>query len=322
MAWNEIRGQELVKRIWQRHLADGRVPNAYLLVGPDGVGKRRLALEMAKALNCAAEGSRPCDHCACCTQIGRGVHPDVQHLVPSGASDAIRIDEVRQLLGRLALRPFSARVQVAVIEHVERFTEEAANSLLKVLEEPSARAHFLLTTSMVRDCLPTVVSRCQLLRCHPLSVGLMAQMLIETHGTNPQTAEIIARLSGGSAARATELAAQWSAYQQTLARVAKGTLAAWTEQPLPETRQELTQLLDGMVAWLRDLAMAASGDRRWIAHTTQDALVQRQASGLDVDRCVETAFELMALRESLEQFVSPRLVAALAREKWLSLAEK
>lgn len=319
MAWDDIHGQALVKRLWQQHLADGRVSNAYLLVGPDGVGKRGLAIEMVKALNCAADGPRPCDRCACCTQIGRGSHPDIHHIVPSGASDAIRIDEVRQLLGRLALRPFSARVQVAVIEQVERFTEEAANSLLKALEEPSAHAHFLLTTSKLRDCLPTIVSRCHLMRCHPFDAATMAAMLIETHGCDPPIAQLMARLAGGSAARAMELGGRWDAYRAILTRVADGTPATWLEQPLPETRQDVTHLLDGMVAWLRDLAMAATGGTERIAHTTHAASARRQAARLDLDRCVETAFALMALRDSLEQFVSPRLVAALAREKWLSL---
>jgi len=79
----------------------------------------------------------------------------------------------------------------------------------------------------------------------------------------------------------------------------------WLELPLPETRQEVTVLLEEMIAWLRNLAIAAAG---------------RQAQAVDPDRCLETALELVSLRESLDQFVSPRLVASLAREKWLSLS--
>lgn len=102
----------------------------------------------------------------------------------------------------------------------------------------------------------------------------------------------------------------------------------WFEQPLPETRQETAAWLDGVMGWLRDLAIAAvipphdEAGRSWLMHRQQADALSRQAQTLDVDRCVAAAFELMALRESLDQFVSPRLVAALAREKWLGVQSR
>ena len=98
MAWADILGQDVVKRVWQTHLAAGTVSSAYLLIGPEGVGKRRLALEMAKALNCLADEAQPCDACTACRQIARAVHPDVHVIVSSGASDQIKIEDIRQEL--------------------------------------------------------------------------------------------------------------------------------------------------------------------------------------------------------------------------------
>ena len=164
MAWSDVLDQEFTKRIWRTHLSTGRVANAYLLVGPGGIGKRRLAFEMAKALNCISEGERPCDTCITCGQIIRQVHPDVHVVIPAGASNQIGIEETRQLIGRVALRPFNARVQVAIIDGADRLTLEAANSLLKALEEPSPHTKFLLTTAQFGDCLPTITSRCQAIR--------------------------------------------------------------------------------------------------------------------------------------------------------------
>ena len=321
MAWTDVYGHDDAKWLLRTHLASGEVPGGYLFIGPEGVGKRKLALEMAKALNCAAPAAqRPCDACPTCTQIAKGTHPDVHRLTPSGASEQIKIDDIRQLLGRLALRPFNAAVQVALIDGADRLTEEAANALLKALEEPSRRAHFLLTTSRLADCLPTVVSRCQLVRCGPLPAGVVARLLIDAHECDPRTAEAASRLSGGSASRALELAGRWDAYQRTLTRLGAGQpQAEWLERGLPETRQEVAQLLEEMTAWLRDVALIAAGSPEQVAHTGHGTALRTQAAGVDADRCVETAFELLALRESLEQFVSPRLVAALAREKWLSL---
>ena len=256
MSWDSILGQAFAKRVLQGHLADGRVAHAYLLAGPDGTGKRLVALEMAKALNCTASGPHPCDVCPTCVQIGRGTHPDVHTLSPVAPSETIRIEAVRQLLGRIVLRPFNAAFQVAIIDGAERLTEEAANSLLKALEEPPAHTRFLLTTAKPSVCLPTIVSRCHLVRCQPPP-------------------------SAGQPARPKPVVSP--------------------ERPLPETRQEVAALLEEMIAWLRNQAAGTAG----------------VTPPIDLDRCIETALELVTLRESLDQFVSPRLVASLAREKWL-----
>ena len=320
MSWDDVYGHDEAKRLLRAHLAAGEVPGGYLFVGPDGVGKRKLALEMAKALNCTAPaGQRPCDTCATCVQMGKGSHPDLHLLLRGGPSDLVRIEAVRQLLGRLALRPFNAAVQVALIDGADRLTEEAANALLKALEEPSRRACFLLTTSRLADCLPTVVSRCQLIRCGPLSNEVIARLLSDAHGCDRRTTEAAARVSGGSASKALELAGRWEAYERTLERLSLRRPAEWLEHGMPETREEVAQLLEDMTAWLRDVAMAAAGCSEQVVHAAHAAAVREQAAGMDVERCVATAFELISLRDSLEQFVSPRLVASLAREKWLSL---
>ena len=323
MSWTDIYGHEDAKRLLQAHLAAHEVPGGYLFVGPEGVGKRQLALEMAKALNCtAAEAERPCGGCPTCLQIAKGTHPDLHLLLPVGASDQVKIESVRQLLGRFALRPFNAAVQVALIDGADRLTEEAANALLKALEEPSRSARFLLTTSRLADCLPTIVSRCQIIRCGRLPLGVIARLLVDRHGCDAGTAQAAARLSDGSAARALELTQRWDAYQETLARLgSERPQAEWMQKGMPETRQELAQLLEDMTAWLRDVAVAASGSPERVAHADHAEAVRRQASSVDMDRCLEAAFELMSLRDSLEQFANPRLVAALAKEKWLELLE-
>jgi len=332
MAWSDILGQELPKRLLQAHLRAGRVAHAYLLAGPDGVGKGRVALEMAKTLNCVGAAAspapgrdgeaRPCDACGPCRQIARRIHPDVHCLEPTGASEQIRMDDVRPLMGRIALRPFSARAQVAILSDAQRLTEEAANSLLKVLEEPPAHSYFFLATSRLSDCLPTIVSRCQLIRCQPLPREGVRRILMETQGCDPRLAEVIARLAAGSASAAVDLAARWTRYERIWASFAEGPASSvWLERPLPETRQDVAELVDGMMGWVRDLAVAATVGAAPVTHAAHIEALRRQALTVDLDRCLEAAWRLAALRESLEQFVSPRLVAALAREEWLSLTD-
>ena len=319
MAWDDIFGQAVAKRLLQDHLAAGCVAGAYLLVGPDGVGKRLLALEAVKALNCLGEGPRPCERCSACAQAGRGVHPDIHVLLPGGASLQVKIDDVKRLLSRLALRPFSGAVQVAIIDGAERLTEEAANALLKTLEEPSMRAHFFLTTARVSDCLPTITSRCQLIRCAGLRHEDVCRILTARSGCTPPVAEAIARLSHGSAAAALAMAQRWGVSAALRKQLADERLSTWLAQPLPETRQELADCLEEMIGWLRDVAVASVAGLERVTRTMCAQEIARHVERLPWDRCLETAFELLRLRESLEQFVNPRLVASLAREKWLSL---
>lgn len=319
MSWDAVLGHELPKRMFQAHLASGQVPGAYLLAGPEGIGKRTLALELAKAMACTGGDATPCDRCSVCLQVSKGAHPDVHVLSPGGASAQIKIDDVRHLIGRLMLRPFNAANQVAILDGAERLTEEAANSLLKILEEPGARARFILITAQVAHCLPTVRSRCQLIRCAPLPHALVARLLVERHGSTPARAAQVAREAGGSVSAALALLQRWDARQALRGRFAQEP-RAWLASPLPETREEVAALVDGMLVWLRDVAAVASGSTM-TAHPEHADVLRRQAAGVDVDRCVAAAMELVALRQSLEQFVSPRLVANLAREQWLSLTD-
>ncbi len=326
MAWDDILGQSMVKRLLQAHVASQQTAQAYLLIGLEGIGKRRLAMEMATALLCSADGVRPCGECAHCRQAGRGVHPDL-HLIAHGeGSDSIKIDGIRHLVGRLALRPYSAAHQVAVIDGAERLTEEAANSLLKTLEEPSRATRFLLTTSRLMQCVPTVVSRCQLIRCEPLPHDVLERILLKAQACDAKAAKAIARLAGGSAARALELSGRWAEHQRSLDRLS-GPVGEWLRQPLPETRQDVTELLDGMMAWLRDVAVsavmdpAAESEGVRLVHEARAEALRRQARTADTDRVIRAALALIELRESADQHVSPRMIAALAREQWLSVAE-
>ena len=321
MSWDSILGHEFAKRYLRHQIDTGRLAQGVLLVGPEGIGKRRLALEVAKTLNCTAASGRPCDACRTCSQIARGIHPDVHQLAPGGASVQIKIDGIRQVLGRIALRPFNAAVQVVILDGAERLTEEAANALLKALEEPSASTRFVLTTAQLPDCLPTIVSRCQVIRCPKLPAEAIVTWLVQEDVCDAATAKTVAALADGSLARARTLADDWEAHQQLLARLGRTESTVWVEQPMPQTREEVADLLDLMVLWLRGVAVtAATGHHAATDRMQADAIV-RQASRVDADRCVETALALLSLRESLEQYASPRLVAAVARERWLTLQQ-
>lgn len=344
MGWDTIRDQSQVVRLLHAHLRRARVAPAYLLAGPDGVGKRRVALEFSKAVNCDRGGhpptggspkgvpsaqreaerhdGEPCDECRSCSQVERGVHPDVHQLIVQGAAQMISIDAVRALLGRIALRPYMGRRSVVIVDGAERLTEEAANSLLKALEEPPGQTTFLLLTVNPARCLPTIVSRCQTVRFSRLSTQTLAELLVRRHQIVPEVAREASAVAQGSGSRALELAQQWERRQRIRAQVAEacqgrpacaGPGGAAGRQPAPtppNERQELAEWCEETIHWLRDAAVASA------THPSQ-------AQPVDVDRCIATALECVQWTESLqEQFVSPRLVATLLRESWHELRRR
>lgn len=189
-----IVGHGWVVDMWQNSIRQGRVRHAYLLNGPAHIGKRTLALTFAQALNCVSD-SRPCGQCRSCQKIVHGTHPDVR--VIEGLGGSIKIEQIRELQNEIALSAHESPWKVYVLRDADQATPEAANCLLKTLEEPPQRVVLILTATRPNMLLPTVVSRCQVLPLRPLAPGLIAQVLVDQWQAKPERAELLARLSGG-----------------------------------------------------------------------------------------------------------------------------
>jgi hypothetical protein len=148
----------------------------------------------------------------------------------------------------------------------------------------------------------------------------MVERMLMTHRESDQALRpMIAHLASGSLGRAIALTDQWPVRRVWVERFGQDEAQAWLEHPLPETREDVERWLEAMIWWLRDVAFSSAGRHEAIAHRLHAEWLQRHARRVDVDRCLEAVLALVELRESLEQFVSPRLVAALARERWLGL---
>ena len=209
MAFADLIGHDGLKGVLSEALRRRRLPPALLFVGPDGVGKKGLALIAARALVCEGGQGDACEACAPCRRSGRGLHPDVVVIEPDGAT--IKIEAVRDAVREIAGRPFEGRARGFVFDHAHLLTEQASNALLKSLEEPPATSHVLLVTSAPQALLPTIRSRCQTLRVRPLPAALIEEHLQARHGADPGDARLRAALSAGSLGAA--LAFQPEAYR-------------------------------------------------------------------------------------------------------------
>jgi DNA polymerase-3 subunit delta' len=175
------------------------LPHALLLVGPDGVGKTTLALDVAAALLCTngEVAARPCRACRSCRLVGAGGHPDVHVLTPGGAGSVIGADAIRALTGDLALLPAEGGARIAVFEDAHRLTEDAQNVLLKTLEEPPAGVTLILCADEEDRLLPTIHSRCARVRLGTLGPREIEALLAERGEADAPTANRLARLAGG-----------------------------------------------------------------------------------------------------------------------------
>ncbi len=148
---------------FRRLMKVNRLAHAYLFIGALETGRTEAAAAIAQLVNCEGELTKPCGECPPCVKISNGNHPDI-HLVGNNDETSIKIDEIRQILGRVGLLAFEAKTKVFIIIEAQRMTNEAANALLKTLEEPAPNTLIILTTAAVENCLDTIKSRCHMVK--------------------------------------------------------------------------------------------------------------------------------------------------------------
>jgi DNA polymerase III delta' subunit len=193
------RGHRAAVAFAERSIATERPPHAVLFVGPDGVGKTTLALDLAAGLLCLAENpvDRPCRDCAACRKVDHGNHPDLHRMAPEGAGQQIRVAQVQELVSDLALLPLEGRIRVAIVEHAQRLNLDAQNALLKTLEEPPGRACLILAADDSAALLPTVISRCARLRMGTLDDETIGELLDAAGLADRHSGAAMARVAGG-----------------------------------------------------------------------------------------------------------------------------
>jgi len=305
--------QDAVQRLQAAMRAD-RVAHAYLLVGPKGVGRLQLARELARALLCGdgAVASDSCGVCKDCTLFDRGRHPDYVEIgVPEGKQE-LPIDLVRHLQDSASIKPLQAARRVFVLREVERMNAEAANCLLKTLEEPPGACVIILVATTLRDLPPTLVSRCRVVRLRSLPPQRVCELL-EAEGTAREDAWWLARRSWGSpglarAFRDTDL----HGFNRELVGALAGLkvadnfhLSDWLEAEAsrransrPAARLTLQELLECVAVFYRDLAVLAAGAEGVPLHNSALGSTSQRPSAEQLSTIIERA---EAVLETIER---------------------
>ena len=266
MPFADILGHERIVEVLRRSLRNGKTAHSYLFEGIPGCGRRKTALTLIQALFCSVLPDDACGACPSCRKIAGGNHPDIHLIEPLPDKRDISIDQLRELQHDLSLRPYEAPRKACIIEPAERMSVNAANSLLKTLEEPPGNALIILLTENAGMLLPTIRSRCQLIRFAPLSPEHVL-LLLERRGMAPETATLLAPMSGGSLQRALELDNEsLGARRETvLARLSQldiNRIASVFDaaEELSGNRDATLELLDMLLSFFRDAVHLGAGN--------------------------------------------------------------
>jgi len=268
--WRTV-GQYRIINFLKDSIARSSLAHAYLLVGPPHIGKMTLALDLASALNCG-EDAPPCGSCRACQRIQQGKYPDVividkyagRELKDRRKATEIGIDTVRELLQRGSnLPPYEGNFKVYIIDDADLMSAEAANCLLKTLEEPPQHVIILLLASRENALLPTVVSRCQRFELKPVAVAEIESQLQKYDSVNPDKIKLLSRLSGGCLGWAISALNDDSYLQNRdlrLGEFASFLTRSWSDrlsyiQQVPPDRNNVEEMIKLWLSWCRDVML-------------------------------------------------------------------
>lgn len=253
MHWSEIVGHPREIEMLRRAVDHHRLPPAYLFTGPEGVGRRQVAGALVKSLFCAERsGSDFCDACSVCRRIDSNSFPEVVLL--SHADGAIKIEKTREVQHLLAYRPSEGDRKAIIIDGAEDLTPAAANSLLKMLEEPPGGALFILIAGGTEGLLPTVISRCQRVAFAPLQVEEIAGVLARKLELDPEMARAIAASAQGSVSRALTISPETRRCFRELVEqvILQGKEGFFAEEVFSSNRLDMIAELELLRGFLRD----------------------------------------------------------------------
>jgi len=260
MGFAEIVGHQRILEHLRSALRNGRLHHAYLFLGPDGVGKRTVAMALAKAIHCAENEHDYCGGCVNCARIADGNHPDVRVIAPLADKKEISIQQIRELERELHYRSFTGKRKIAIIDPATLLNTAAQNALLKTLEEPPADSLMILIAANGGGLLPTVRSRCLRLSFAPLSRQEVVVFLESKFGVKSEDAEFLAAMSMGSIGVAANLDKDelvekrriWSGMLNSL-KTKDYQAAMVAAEAIAANRVEALEFLKWAETWYRDL---------------------------------------------------------------------
>jgi DNA polymerase-3 subunit delta' len=330
MPFSSLIGHRVVVDLLRRSVERGRVPQSVIFAGPDGVGKRTVALALAQAINCPKRSAGDaCGSCGVCTRIARGQFSDVVYL-DRGSEASIKIQAVRQrVLDAVGYRPFEGTRRVFIIDPADEMTEQAQDALLKTLEEPPASSMLILVTAYPDTLLATIRSRCRRVRFGSLAEDDVARVLVERLDMKRSDATARAAASGGSVARAMAIEedefnddrsaalglVSAAARSVSVSDLLKASAVFAKVSSKRRAREAAWARLDLVASIVRDVGAIGAGSAVPLANADLADELDRVARAFKPKRTVQAFGLVEEARQALGRNASPKLVA-----DWLAVS--
>jgi DNA polymerase III subunit delta' len=315
--WNLI-GHEWAVDMLKKHVSHGTTRHAYLFAGPPGLGRRTLALRFAQALNCQTpvDAGIPCGQCRDCKQIEAMQHADLTIVQAESDGGTMKVDQIREARRSLTLKPYQANYRVALFLRFQEANDNAANALLKTLEEAPSYAVLILTADNPEQLLPTIVSRCEVLRLRPLKIESI-QSALENRGIETSQARLIAHISGGRFGYALRLIENEALLEkreerlddlQSLISASRVEKFAYADK-LARDKESMRQAVLIWLSYWRDVMLRSAQASTPLVNVDRNVEIEDLAGRLDLSiaRRVVTNFE--DVLEKMERNVNSRLLA-------------
>ena len=259
MDFKDIVGHENIISNMKRAIENDKVNHSYLFEGPEAVGKKKFALALAKTLLCKEGGLEPCNKCSSCIKFESGNHPDMYLIKPE--KDVIKKEQVEEAIRSMITKPLESRRKIYIVDDSYKMTKEAQNGFLKTLEEPPAYVNMILISRSSGSILPTILSRCEVIKFFPIEKAKIIDFLMKKYGKTREEADFISSFSKGSIGKAIDLSLSEDFAQmrddtiEIVDNVLNGDkLKVFASMTFfDENEDNIEEILDIILYWFRDL---------------------------------------------------------------------
>lgn len=259
MNYEDVVGQDQLISYLKNSVKNGSVGHAYCLDGPQGIGKSTVALAFSKAVLCKSLDDKPCNSCSVCLKVNHLNHPDLHIIEPEGVS--IKNKQIEDFQHEIQLKPYESNRKIFIIKNANGMTVSAQNRLLKTLEEPPEYALIILLSSNVNGFLPTIKSRCQILKFKRVPAEEIASVLVNRYKVSEEEAKILATFSHGIMGNALQLmeSSEFREDREEIVKIIEDLLnkdkfiALKSSEFFIEKKDKIYDYLDIILLWFRDL---------------------------------------------------------------------